>query len=152
MEILPHPWERLRQERERLGFNQTDFAAFGGVSKMAQTRYEKGTRKPDGAYFEGIARAGADITYILTGEPRALRESLRNIKEATSTAAAISADPKAVSALQTVIFQGLQTARGDEVKLLFDYRRCSPPDQKTIKQMAARLAGDAPAAKDKKRD
>lgn len=60
---------RLREERTRLGMSQEQFGALGGVRKQAQIKYEKGERKPDSAYFEGIAAAGADIGFILTGQP-----------------------------------------------------------------------------------
>lgn len=59
---------RLRAERERLGFNQTDFGAIGGVKKLAQINYEKGERQPDSRYLAAIAAAGADVLYILTGQ------------------------------------------------------------------------------------
>ena len=59
---------RLREERERLGFNQEAFGALGGVQKRAQINYEKGERHPDSAYLAAIAGAGADVLYILTGQ------------------------------------------------------------------------------------
>lgn len=58
---------RLKEERQRLGFNQTDFAEMAGVQKRAQINYEKGERSPDGVYLAAIATAGADIQYIVTG-------------------------------------------------------------------------------------
>lgn len=60
--------ERLREERERLGFNQTAFGAIGGVQKQAQLKYEKSERHPDTAYLEAIAKVGADVQYVVTGE------------------------------------------------------------------------------------
>lgn len=42
-------------------------AAHGGVKRLAQVNYEKGLRKPDTDYLLGIANAGADVDYILTG-------------------------------------------------------------------------------------
>jgi phage repressor protein C with HTH and peptisase S24 domain len=60
--------ERLREERERLGFNQTDFGALGGVLKKSQFHYEKGERLPDAAYLAAIANAGCDVSYIITGK------------------------------------------------------------------------------------
>ena len=60
--------DRLREERERLGLNQVEFGAVGGVKKLAQINYEKGERHPDSAYLAAIAAAGADVLYILTGE------------------------------------------------------------------------------------
>lgn len=59
--------ERLRVERERLGYTQSQMAECGGVRKGAQINYEKGERSPDGAYFAGIAAAGADVSYVITG-------------------------------------------------------------------------------------
>ncbi|MDH4585620.1 helix-turn-helix transcriptional regulator [Pseudomonas sp. BN415] len=60
--------DRLKQERERLGSNQTDFAAQAGVSKNTQYNYEKGDRSPDAAYLAAIADVGVDILYVVTGQ------------------------------------------------------------------------------------
>lgn len=60
--------ERLREERERLGFNQTDFAALGGLTKLTQLNYEQNKRAPDGTYLAAIAKVGADVQYIITGQ------------------------------------------------------------------------------------
>lgn len=60
--------ERLKEERKRLGFNQTEFAAFGGVQKGAQVNYEAGERNPDAGYLAAIAAKGADVLWIITGE------------------------------------------------------------------------------------
>jgi transcriptional regulator with XRE-family HTH domain len=59
---------RLKEEREKLGFNQTDFAAIGGVGRKSQFNYEDDERRPDAAYLAAIAAAGADIRYIVTGD------------------------------------------------------------------------------------
>lgn len=58
---------RLRLERKRLGMNQTEFAAAGGVQQHAQVNYEKGARLPDVSYLVGIAELGVDVQYLLTG-------------------------------------------------------------------------------------
>ena len=60
---------RLKQERRRLGMNQTDFGNAGGVLKQAQSNYEKGLRYPDASYLSGIAEVGVDVLYLLTGRP-----------------------------------------------------------------------------------
>lgn len=60
--------ERLREEREHLGFSQTAFGAIGGVQKQAQLKYEKGERFPGADYLAAIAKAGADVQFIVTGE------------------------------------------------------------------------------------
>lgn len=59
--------ERILEERKRLGFNQTDFARLGGVQISAQVNYEKGVRVPNADYLSAIAKAGADVLYILQG-------------------------------------------------------------------------------------
>lgn len=59
---------RLREERERLALSQTAMAALGGVQKRAQINYESGERTPDAKYLEGIAKAGVDVLYVLTGQ------------------------------------------------------------------------------------
>lgn len=59
---------RLRQERRRLQMNQEDLGNAGGVRKQAQSNYEKGLRYPDASYLTGIAGAGVDVQYLLTGQ------------------------------------------------------------------------------------
>ncbi|HIE2486079.1 TPA: helix-turn-helix domain-containing protein [Pseudomonas aeruginosa] len=60
--------QRLREERERLGLNQTDFAEIGGIQKRAQINYEKDERHPDAAYLAAITEAGVDVLYVLVGQ------------------------------------------------------------------------------------
>ncbi len=59
--------ERLAEERKRLGYNQTDFAEIGGIKRASQVNYETNRRSPDSEYWEGIAKIGVDVQYILTG-------------------------------------------------------------------------------------
>ena len=61
--------DRLKEERKRLGLNQEEFAALGGVKKGAQFNYENGSRAPDTDYLFSIALAGVDLVYLMTGEP-----------------------------------------------------------------------------------
>ena len=58
---------RLKEERKRLGYNQTRFGEVGDVTKNTQINYEKGVRPPDSSYLEAIAKIGADVQYVLTG-------------------------------------------------------------------------------------
>lgn len=67
MSVFKEVGLRVKEERERLGYNQTDFAAIGGMGRKTQFDYESGARAPDGSYLIGIATAGADVQYILTG-------------------------------------------------------------------------------------
>ena len=59
--------ERLKAERKRIGLNQADLGAVGGVSKGAQLNYESGERSPTAEYLQAIAGAGIDVGYLLTG-------------------------------------------------------------------------------------
>lgn len=59
--------DRLKEERKRLGLNQSEFAILGGVQKTAQLNYESGKREPDVAYLLKLESHGVDAAYILTG-------------------------------------------------------------------------------------
>lgn len=59
--------ERLKEERERLGLNQTEFSARAGASKNTQYNYEKGERSPDAAYLAAADGMGVDVLYVVTG-------------------------------------------------------------------------------------
>jgi transcriptional regulator with XRE-family HTH domain len=60
--------ERLREERLRLGYNQTDMAALVGASKHAQINWEKGSTSPNAADLGAWSEHGLDIAYVVTGE------------------------------------------------------------------------------------
>lgn len=59
--------ERLKEERKRLGMNQTEFAALGGVVKFTQINYEKGDSAPNLDYLKKLNDSGVDGYFILTG-------------------------------------------------------------------------------------
>lgn len=58
---------RLREERLRLGLNQTDLAALANASKGAQINWEKDANSPPASALTAYAERGADVLYILTG-------------------------------------------------------------------------------------
>lgn len=58
---------RLREERQRLGMNQTAFADAAGMHRNTQVRYERGQRVPDTAFLTAIEQIGVDTAYLLTG-------------------------------------------------------------------------------------
>lgn len=66
---------RLREERLRLGPNQTDFGASLDVGKNTQYAYEKGERAPDLLYLLRARRLGVDIWYVMTGDRMPLDET-----------------------------------------------------------------------------
>jgi transcriptional regulator with XRE-family HTH domain len=59
--------ERIRIERERLGFSQMAFAGLGEASKNSQLAWEKETAFPNARVLNAWARAGADVGFIVTG-------------------------------------------------------------------------------------
>ncbi len=59
--------ERLKEERKRLGYNQTDFAALYGVSKKSQIEYEKDAFSPTAKQLAALVPYGVDILYVVTG-------------------------------------------------------------------------------------
>lgn len=65
--ISPGVGERLREERERLGQNQTDFGVAAGVSRGTQKAYELESSSPDVRYLSGLETLGVDVRYVLTG-------------------------------------------------------------------------------------
>lgn len=60
--------EALKAERLRLGMNQDEFGAAGGVKKRTQISYEQDERSPDAVYLRAISAIGADVQFILTGD------------------------------------------------------------------------------------
>ncbi|WP_239424658.1 helix-turn-helix domain-containing protein [Pseudomonas aeruginosa] len=50
--------ERLREEKDRLGLNQTDFGAAAGVSRGTQKAYELETSSPDVRYLSALQGMG----------------------------------------------------------------------------------------------
>ena len=59
--------ERLREERERLGENQTDFAALAGVTRKTLFGYETADRSPPADALSVWAEHGLDAGYVVTG-------------------------------------------------------------------------------------
>lgn len=59
---------RLKEERARLGYSQSDFAEKGGVGRTSQVKYEAGERVPDGNYLKKVSELGVDILYVVTGK------------------------------------------------------------------------------------
>lgn len=84
--------DRLTEERKRIGLNQTDFGAVGGVTKTSQVNYESGTRSPDAKYWQAIAEIGADVNYILTGV-RVTRNLVATIDDCPASMAATHTPP-----------------------------------------------------------
>ena len=108
--------ERLKEERERLGYTQPAFAAVADAKKHAQINWEKGSAFPNAAALQAWSKVGLDVLYVVTGQrslpvpptealPPRLRALVdnyqhtdaagREIIEATASAAAQSTGKKA---------------------------------------------------------
>lgn len=61
--------QRIKEERERLGYSQAAFAAVAGKSLRSQTGWEQGRSAPDAKVLAAWAKVGADVLYIVTGQP-----------------------------------------------------------------------------------
>lgn len=59
---------RLKEERSRLGLNQTEFSKLGGVQRIAQSQYELEQRIPSIRYLSLISSAGVNLYYLLYGK------------------------------------------------------------------------------------
>lgn len=143
--------ERLRDERERLGYTQPAFAALAGASKRSQVGWEQGRSMPDAAYLTAIAAADADIQFILTGSP--LPDDLRHNYRMAAIATLRAMSPELASSYVHSLPKVAEKNRVDaaiERNLLRYFRVCTHPDQSTICQLAERLAaGRKPAESDK---
>lgn len=62
--------ERLREERDRKGLTQLEFATLVGVSRGTQKNYELGAAvgAMDLKYLASLEANGIDATYVLTGQ------------------------------------------------------------------------------------
>ncbi|WP_312679851.1 helix-turn-helix domain-containing protein [Stutzerimonas nitrititolerans] len=78
---------RLKAERERLGFSQTDFAALAGASKHSQINWEKGAAAPNATVLAAWAAHGMDVLYVVTGQ-RSNRQTSADVTENTDSVTA----------------------------------------------------------------
>ncbi|MDH5541922.1 MAG: helix-turn-helix transcriptional regulator [Nitrospinota bacterium] len=61
--------DRLKEAREKAGFNQSDIAYKTGVHFNTVLNYEKGRRQPDADYLYKLVKiTNCDPTWLLTGE------------------------------------------------------------------------------------
>lgn len=108
--------DRLRQARA--GLTQAEFGRMGGVQRNAQAKYEAGERSPDARYLAGLAAAGVDVFYLLTGR---------------------SAEPAAGLHDRSRGFEaGAPSA--DEIALQTEFRRLTEADRATVLKMVRSLA------------
>ncbi|MGP9466722.1 XRE family transcriptional regulator [Halomonas sp. TP35] len=58
---------RLREERVRLGFSQTELGDIAGITKNTQMLYESEKRIPKADYLLALESVGVNTHYVLTG-------------------------------------------------------------------------------------
>lgn len=59
--------QRIREERERLGWSQQAAANAAGVRREMWAKYEAGS-EPGAKALSGMAKSGMDVVYLLTGQ------------------------------------------------------------------------------------
>lgn len=65
--MYEHFFQRLADERNRLGLTQDQMAKAGGVAKRTYCNYETGDREPPSSFISSIKEVGVDIGYLLFG-------------------------------------------------------------------------------------
>lgn len=111
--------DRIREERERLGFSQMAFAALAEASKRAQIGWEQSRSSPNIEVLAAWAKAGADVLYIVTGE----RAGIRLPADEAELLALYRAAPLAVKLAAVGALEG-----GLKMKLGKDAPSQPPPD------------------------
>lgn len=60
--------ERIKSERKRLGYNQTEFAEIAHATRGTASNWETGTGSPDAQALAALAAVGLDVLYVVTGQ------------------------------------------------------------------------------------
>lgn len=119
--------QRLREERERLGYTQEEFAAIGGSSKASQSSWEAGQAFPNARFLAAISEIGADVGYIVTG--------VRTPKPAAAIAEG-GAEYRSVSKREARILDLLSDLPDEQVRQVQD----AAEKEKQLKELREELA------------
>jgi transcriptional regulator with XRE-family HTH domain len=130
-------FERLREERKRLGLSQAEFAAKACVHFKSQANYEKGDRAPDAAYLTAIAAAGADVLYILTGE--------RKVQAGVASTADSELLAEVIKGVELLLKKTRKTLPAEEkawviTRLYNDFAAQRPIEPDSVRQMIEQAA------------
>ena len=63
-----HMGERIKEERERLNFNQAQFADLAGATRKTLFNWETGVAAPNANALAVWAGHGLDVLYVVTGQ------------------------------------------------------------------------------------
>lgn len=127
---------RLKEERERLGLSQTELAEKCGSTRKSQFNYESDARNPDSVYLKLLGDAGADVLYILTGQPSLAATFVRQHEV---TVADFNKQQQVTVADFDKQLTTSQSLPPDEQLLLDAYRDMKAPDRKAL--LAEMLTG-----------
>lgn len=129
--------ERLREERERTGLNQADFAAIGGASKRSQIDWEKGVAAPNATFLSAVAAHGVDVTYVITGV-RMDEVSRQHLTRMLEFSVRKGGDDLVKLAEEAF---GAQAELIRQSRLFTAWNECSAEDREVLLRMAEGLAG-----------
>lgn len=68
-----HTSSRLKEERERLGYNQTDFATLAHATRKTLFNWESGAGSPSADALNAWVAVGLDVLYVVTGQHAAAK-------------------------------------------------------------------------------
>lgn len=116
--------DRLRLERERLGFAQPAFAALVGASKKTQGRWESGQSAPDADALAQWAQVGLDPLFVLVGRrsvaaPSVSDAELADFNTVLETFSALSDERRgtAIDLLSALLLADVQAGTARYVRL-----------------------------------
>jgi transcriptional regulator with XRE-family HTH domain len=127
-------FERLIEERKRLGMNQEEFGSLMGVGKHSQLNYEKGSRKPDSDYLAAAQTHGVDLVYLFTGS-RSFDPSATEHTQPAATLAARLVQER--NRLELTVGQLAEKSGVDRLALLKFEEGEFAPDAKALQQLHA---------------
>lgn len=131
---------RLREERQRLRMNQTEFAAAAGAKIRTMQDWEKGVSCPTVLQLKALGAIGVDVVYVLTGEHRSADEDR---KLAVAKVAAIPIAMGFDSKKAKVVMPDIIKLSDKEIELIVNYRKASEDGKLAIETTANALAKQA---------
>lgn len=105
-------FERLRKERDALGYTQDEMAENTKVSKRSYCAYEAGETAPSAKLLAALAVMGMDVAYLLTGQRNPAAPPPRLTPDEQELLALFRAAPLAVKAAAIGALQGAAVQSG----------------------------------------
>lgn len=131
---------RLRGERERLGHTQEEFGTGGGVTRLTQSKYEKGESSPNVEYLMAIDAMGADFNYLLTGEKHSYKSGEDAHNEHASLASLVVEELEKAIKAKGVIFSPRKKAQ--LAATIYKHSRLNSPVDKSLVSDLLNLASE----------